>query len=187
MYGIVLMAALAGSGEAPAGHKHAVWDGYYGYYGPTDNVGWWFVNPFHHSCTGYTGWVGGSCCGCCGHVIPGLAGYGPPPTVSAADQKKWDDYVSLFTTEQDTTYLKELWQQADKAGRTRLVAMIPSPEETKRDPKKVEEKPLTPAEQMRWNAYIKTLEGAARKQQIDAWNKADLKGKRDLLKKIPDE
>jgi hypothetical protein len=166
VYSIVLMTALASGGQA------ANYFGYHGHYG-----GWGCWGCYgYSSCYGCSGW--GSGYGCCGTVTPWLL---PGPTIPAAEQKKWDDYVSLFEGD-DRKDLDDIWARADVTARLELVKKIPPPPD-----KEEKDMPLSAEEKKKWVDYVKKLKGEKKQDAEDAWEKADLKGKRKLIKGIPDK
>jgi hypothetical protein len=166
VYSIVLMTALVSGGQAANSF------GYSGHYG----WGCWGC----WGCGGCYGW--GSCYGCCGTVTPWLM---PGPSLPAAEQKKWDDYVSLFDSDDDKKELNDLWTRADITARWELIKKIPVLPPPKEEAEK--DKPLSAEEKKKWDAYVKKLKGEKKQQAEEAWEKADLKGKRKLIEGIPGE
>jgi hypothetical protein len=170
MYGIVLMVAMASGGQA------------------ADSCGWCAAG------WGY-GWDCWDCCrprcGCCGYVIPGLAGYGygtGAAKLSAEEQKKWDDYVASLDSENDRKDVGKLWSRADLGARRQLIAKIPEPMKPEVEKKTIEKpKPLSAEEIKRWGEYVSTLKGEKKKEAEESWRKADLEGKRKLLSTVPDK
>ncbi len=178
MYGIVLMAAMTSGGQA------ADCVGYHGApvcHGSWCGAGWGHSTSCRDCCPPR--------CGCCGYVIPGLAGYGPgAPSLPAAEQKKWDDYVASLNNDDDRKDLGDLWNKADIGARRKLVSKIPPPMQIEEEKKEVvKEKPLSAEEIKQWEEYVQTLKGDAKKKAEDAWRKADLAGKRKMIATIPEK
>ncbi len=169
MYGIVLMVAMTSGGQAAEyqdcrcggwGYAAACWEG---------------------------AWPSS---GCCGVVKLGLANYGygsGTPSVSAVEQKKWDDYVASLDNVDDRKDMGELWTKADLSARRQLIAKIPPPMKPEVEKKPVEkEKPLSAEEIKRWDAHVRKLTGDQKKRAVDSWDKADVAGKRKLLAGLPE-
>jgi hypothetical protein len=185
VYSIVVMAALMSGGESSQFGRgwYGSYDciggyGSYGYYGCYGCYGW-------GGCYGCYGW--GSCGGCCGVVTPGIP---PGPTLTPAEQKKWFDYVTSLEDDERQEVMW-LWNRADLGARRQLLAKIveklPPPEAAPPEKKIEKDKPLTEAEQEKWDAYVNKLTGEKKKTAMENWKKADLAGKRKLLEAIPKE
>jgi hypothetical protein len=110
MYGIVVMVALSSSAQI------------------ADCVGWGCASEYGG---GYGGWdLCPYCpprCGC-GRVVPAQVGWGTGvPQVSAAEQKRWDDYVASLDNVDDRQAVSDLWTRADLGARRQLLTKIPPP------------------------------------------------------------
>ncbi len=111
MYGIVVMMALSRGAQSAEG------------------VGWGCSSEY---VGGYGGWdLCPYCpprCGC-GRVVPAQVGWGTGVVaqVSAAEQKRWDDYVASLDNVDDRQDVRDLWARADLGARRQLLAKIPPP------------------------------------------------------------
>jgi hypothetical protein len=191
VYSIVLTAAMMSGGHSAdllvhgwhAGDGFSGW-GYEGFYGSSYGYG--------NGCCGCGGWV--ACGGCCGAVTPWLL---PGPTVTRAEQKKWDDYVASLDSEDDKREVSDLWERATVDARRQLLEKIPAPYGEKKGEKEVEKKvekkvkgpgkPLSAAEQKKWDDYVKTLKGEKKDEAEESWKKAGPAEKRRLLREIPEK
>jgi hypothetical protein len=170
MYGIVVMVALSSGAQSANGCGWGC--------GPAYDGGW----------CGYWG-VGCRSNYCCGVVTPAQLGWGNgAPTVSAEEQKKWDDYVASLDHADDRRDVNYLWARADLGARRQLLEKIPPPVKEEADSKEIEkEKPLSAEEIKKWDEYVDSLKGDAKKKAEEDWRKANLAGKRKLLDKVPDK
>jgi hypothetical protein len=167
MYSVVVFAAIVSGGQAADTFAHHGW---HGCYGGCYAYSWSGYGCWGYSCRGWNGCNG--CYGCCGAVTPWLI---PAPTVTSAELKQWNDYLARLDYE-DQRDLTDLWSRADLGARRKLLTLIPVAHE---------DKPLTAAEQKRWDDYVKTLAGDKKKQAEENWKKATPPEKRRMLEKIP--
>lgn len=161
MYGIVLMMALSGSGQAMAGCPACGYGG--GLYG-------WNFGP---CCP--CGWV--SCCGVV--LLPRPSALGE---TSAEEQKTWDEYVDALRDDEQPAMI-DAWRQADPPARRKLLANLAELKKALGKDKPADEG-LTEAEQKKWDAHVAKLKGEKKKEAEEKWKKADLKAKRKMLEDL---
>jgi hypothetical protein len=175
MYGVVLMAALVSGGEVAGGYS-------------CNGCGYGY---------GYAAW-GGACLGPClptglhsgGRFWLGLfEGWQVGKPLSAEEEKRWRDYVERLEGI-DRQNMDAVWASADVSAKRKLLELLAEMEK-KWAAKGVEEAPaeapLSAEEQKKWDAYVKKLEGDKKKEAEERWKKADVKGKREILKTLPKE
>jgi hypothetical protein len=180
MYGVVLMAALASGTQVAGGH------GWYGYNGC--GCGYGYGNGY--------GWNVGLCLGPClptgphsgGRFWLGLFdGWQVGTTLSAEEEKAWADYVGRLEG-QDKENMERVWQTSDPASKQKLLNRLAEMEKKwgskEADKPAPEEAPLSAAELNKWDAYLKALDGEKKKEAEEKWAKADLAGKREMLKTL---
>jgi hypothetical protein len=167
MYGIVVMVALSTSAQAAECYSRGC--------APANYGGGWGHYAIRRAC--------------CGMVTPSQLGWGTgAPQVSAAEQKKWDEYVASLDRPEHQSAVSYLWDHADLGARRKLLTKIPPPIVEDGDTKEIEKpEPLSDDEMQKWKEYVGSLKGEAKKKAETEWAKADLAGKRKLLDKIPDK
>ena len=94
----------------------------------------------------------------------------------------WADYVARLEG-QDKQNMERVWQSSDPAGKRKLLNRLAELEKKGADNPAPEES-LTAAERSKWDAYLKTLEEEKKKEAEEKWAKADLAGKREMLKTL---
>jgi hypothetical protein len=167
MYGLAMITVLAVTGGGHLGGSCGGcgngWAGWGANWGPQ-----WF-----QECHGYTAHGNYA-------IIPRSLFAGTPgASVSAEEQRSWDNYINELDAE-DRASMREVWAQSDFKSRKKLLGLL---DELRKEQKKkeMEEAPITEKEQAAWDAHVKALKGDALKKAADAWNNADNAGKRKLL------
>lgn len=94
MYSLVLLAAMAGAGEASGAH---------------------YYNAFHPCCPYEEAFFPQG-----GVVIFFWQG---PAALSEAEEKEWKDYVALLD-DADRATVTDLWSLADRAGKQKMLAQV---------------------------------------------------------------
>lgn len=186
MYGIVLMAALAGSGES-AGFGHGGDFFFHGYgfglpYGGTYAHGYGYARPIARNPGGI--------------VLP-PNWHAPDPGVSEAEAGLWFEYIAALEGD-ERHEMMAVWCKADCHARQVLVGKLVAlkvrlaSEKAKLEMERAMEKykeemrPLEEEEQAKWQRYLRTLKGKKREDAEKEWKEADNRGKRRILKDIPD-
>jgi hypothetical protein len=181
MYGVVLMLAMTGAGQGPGGHwghgyaggfPHVAWshDGHWQTLGLGTPLGMGYgaLVPAPHTC--------------CGVVMPPV----PPLEMTTKDEfATWIEYVKGLELDEQQDMMC-VWRKADVCTRRRLLMQVAALREQVayevwRDSPYG---PLTPEELRKWENYVNKLKGARRKEAEEKWEKADNKGKRQLLEEI---
>jgi hypothetical protein len=180
MYGVVLMMALTGAGQ---GTGCCVVNGYAGGIGcGAWGWGWGWGTP---PGMGY-GRLVSPVNTCCGVVLP------PAPAsdlTTKEEAQTWDEYVALLEGHEKAEMI-QVWQKATVEGRRKLLEKLAAMRKQVEEETEKEEagEPLTAEEMKKWEDYVKTLKGERKKEMEEKWQKANNKGKRQILEKIdPDE
>lgn len=179
MYSLVLIAALAGSGES-AGHGYGggfVVQGYgFGYpYAGTYAHGYGYARSIVHTPGGI--------------VLP--PNWYSDPGVSEGEALLWFDYIAALEGDEKHEMMV-LWARADGHARRVLLGKLMAmktrlaTEKAKMEADRVKEqmRPLEEEEEAKWRRHLRGLQGKKREAAENAWKKADNRGKRRILEGI---
>jgi hypothetical protein len=177
MFGIVMLAALAGAGESAALYPGCYGCGYGG--GGVYEHGYGYFRPV----TVYAGGV----------VYP-PSWFGDVPSIW--EDKIWADYVFQLEGHERADMIC-VWDKATPEARRVLLQklvelriradMYRAKVEMERalEKAKEENRPLTEDEQAVWERYIDKLKGEKKAEALKKWKEADNRGKRQMLKELP--
>lgn len=124
--------------------------------------------------------------GCCGAIAPHLLGGTPGPAVTPPEEQMWNDYLAELDFD-DREAMKGLWGRADFDGRKKLLGMLAQlrADQAKEKADEEDKKPLSDADQARWDEHLKKLKGDEKTKAEDAWKAGNLKARRALLRALP--